>query len=425
MRLGNGSPSVDFNGTRYTSIEGSAADNNISIDNVLGKGKFDPVTTPGIALTTQQARELGVKVGDKVTVRDNRTGAAYTATFYDSAGSKRPGNEKYAHFEVSPALADQLGIKYRNSKGKVIDAVTNSSQVDGRFTIEKFSGAQPGSRFDPPAAPTPSAPSAPQGAPTARPPPRQRATPPTNVDQVISNFDNKYHAAPSLADVRAGRAQLGIGDHGPAVAALQRRLGVEADGYFGPITMRALAAAQRSGGVQDGSLGRAGNEAFSLRPPSSNQRARPPSSEGPTASGDVTGPSGPVNANNTMERLAANARAVAMGMGGYRGGGRCATGVSAAIRRTMGISVSGNGNQIDNNLPRDKFREVHMSLQEALRTPGLVLTWEQTSTRLGRRYGHTAVTLGDGHSSASDFVERNTLAAESGRRGLRIFQPIN
>ena len=111
-------------------------------------------------------------------------------------------------------------------------------------------------------------------------------------------------------------------------------------------------------------------------------------------------------------------------MGGYRGRGRCATGVSETIRRSLGISVSGNGNQIDNNLPRDKFREVHMSLEEALRTPGLVLTWEQTSTRLGSRYGHTAITLGDGHSSASDFVERNTLAAESGRRGLKIFQPI-
>ncbi|MFT3706181.1 MAG: peptidoglycan-binding domain-containing protein [Archangium sp.] len=417
MRLGNGSASVDFNGTRYTSIEGSAANSDISIDGVRGKGKFDPLTEPGIALTTQQAKELGVKVGGKVTVRDNKTGAAYTATYYDSAGSKRPGNEKYAHFEVSPALADQLGIKYRNSKGKVIDAVTNSAQVDGRFSIEKFSGAQPGSRFDNAAAPAaaPSAPSAPAARPT------QRATPPTNVDQVISNFDNKYHAAPSLADVRAGRSQLSIGDHGPAVAALQRRLGVKADGYFGPITMRALANAQRSGGVQDGSLGRAGADALQLRPPRQSSTPSQPSNEvsGPTPSGDS------VNASSTMERLAANARNVALGMGGYRGRGRCATGVSETIRRTMGISVSGNGNQIDNNLPRSKFREVHMSLEEALRTPGLVLTWERTSTQLGRIYGHTAVTLGDGHSSASDFVERNTLAAESGRSGLRIFQPIN
>src|SRR4051812_17148766 len=115
MRIGNGSPSVDFNGTKYTSIEGSAANNDISI----GKG-FDPLKQPGIALTTQQAKELGVKVGDKVSVRDNKTGAVVTATFYDSAGSKRPGNEKLAHFEVSPKLADELGISYRNKKGQVI-----------------------------------------------------------------------------------------------------------------------------------------------------------------------------------------------------------------------------------------------------------------------------------------------------------------
>ena len=79
MRLSNGSPSVDFNGTRYTSIEGTAADNNISIDNVRGKGRFNPLTEPGIALTTQQAQALGVKVGDKVSVRDNNVDQALRA----------------------------------------------------------------------------------------------------------------------------------------------------------------------------------------------------------------------------------------------------------------------------------------------------------------------------------------------------------
>jgi hypothetical protein len=168
--------------------------------------------------------------------------------------------------------------------------------------------------------------------------------------------------------------------------------------------------------VQRGTVGRAGKTDFQqLRVPT---EPAPAAAEGPTPSG------GPVTGTAEMERLAANARSVAMGMGGYRGRGRCATGVSESIRRTLGVSVSGNGNQIDNNLPTNRFREVHMSLQEALRTPGLVLTWEHTSTRLGRRYGHTAITLGDGHSSASDFVERNTLAAESGRSGLKIFQPI-
>ncbi|NVJ20779.1 MULTISPECIES: LysM peptidoglycan-binding domain-containing protein [Myxococcus] len=139
---------------------------------------------------------------------------------------------------------------------------------------------------------------------------------------------------------------------------------------------------------------------------------------------DVGGPTGvgPSNASNKMQRLAEAARAAAMGMGGYNSQGLCATGVSRAISNALGIGVSGNGNQIDNNLPRDKFKQVDMTLEEALKIPGLVLTWESTSSRLGSIYGHTAVTLGDGHSSASDFIERNTT--NSGRTGFKVFMPI-
>lgn len=100
----------------------------------------------------------------------------------------------------------------------------------------------------------------------------------------------------------------------------------------------------------------------------------------------------------------------------------CATGVSRALRSALGISVSGNGNQIDNNLPKDKFRQVNISLEEALKIPGLILTWEHTSTTAGAKYGHTAITAGDGHSSASDFIENNTT--NNGRTGLKIFVPI-
>lgn len=141
----------------------------------------------------------------------------------------------------------------------------------------------------------------------------------------------------------------------------------------------------------------------------------------PGTAAPVRPSSGGVRGNNA---LAANGRAVALSMGGYSGLGLCATGVSRAIQRTYGIKVWGNGNQIDNNLPRNRFRQVHMSLAEALRTPGLILTWERTSSRLGSIYGHTAITSGDGRSSYSDFVERNTLAAEAGRSGLKIFAPI-
>ncbi len=146
-----------------------------------------------------------------------------------------------------------------------------------------------------------------------------------------------------------------------------------------------------------------------------------------TGGGQVNGPRGtaPTNlgdASATQRRLADAGRRAALSMGGYNSQGLCATGVSRAISNAMGLSVRGNGNQIDNNLPRNRFREVNMSLEQALRTPGLVLTWERTSSRLGSIYGHTAITAGDGHTSYSDFIERNTT--NNGRSGLRIFQPI-
>lgn len=127
---------------------------------------------------------------------------------------------------------------------------------------------------------------------------------------------------------------------------------------------------------------------------------------------------------NGSSRLAQAARAAAMGMGGYNSQGLCATGVSRAIQSAMGFKVWGNGNQIDNNLPKDKFRQIDIPLSKTLKIPGLVLTWEKTSTRLGSIYGHTAITLGDGHSSASDFIENNTLAGNASRTGLKIFMPI-
>ncbi len=125
-----------------------------------------------------------------------------------------------------------------------------------------------------------------------------------------------------------------------------------------------------------------------------------------------------------MRRLAANSRQAAMALGGHNSLGRCALGVDNAIEKTFGFRVGGNGNQIDNNLPRSKFKQVHMSLEQALKTPGLILTWEKTSTRLGSIYGHTAITAGDGHTSTSDFIESNTLAGSRGRTGLKIFRPI-
>ena len=149
------------------------------------------------------------------------------------------------------------------------------------------------------------------------------------------------------------------------------------------------------------------------------------SSGGTRGGGQVEGSRGagkPGQATPAMHKLASAGRAAAMSIGGYNSQGLCATGVSKAIQNAFGFKVWGNGNQIDNNLPRDKFKQVNMSLEEALKTPGLVLTWEKTSSRLGSIYGHTAITTGDGRSSVSDFIERNTLGA-GGRSGLKVFMP--
>jgi LysM repeat protein len=140
-------------------------------------------------------------------------------------------------------------------------------------------------------------------------------------------------------------------------------------------------------------------------------------------SGESSFVGGSIHATAAMKRLAEAGKRAAMGMGGYRGLGLCATGVSRAISSALGLSVHGNGNQIDNNLPKSKFKQVNISLAEALKIPGLILTWERTSTAAGSKYGHTAITTGDGRSSTSDFIERDTLHA-GGRSGLKIFVPI-
>ena len=133
--IGSGEPSIDLNGTKYTAVEGRAADNNISIHLLKSRKDFDPLKDPGVALTNSQAKALGVKVGDKVLVHDRATGKDVVADYYDNAGTKPDG---LRHMEMDPALADQLGVSYRNKKGKVIDSVVGSENIKGRFEIRPY-----------------------------------------------------------------------------------------------------------------------------------------------------------------------------------------------------------------------------------------------------------------------------------------------
>jgi len=120
------------------------------------------------------------------------------------------------------------------------------------------------------------------------------------------------------------------------------------------------------------------------------------------------------------KKLVSASRDVAMSMGGFSSQGLCATGVSRALAR-LGVTVFGNGNQIDNNLPRDKFKQINVSLSQALKIPGAIITWERTSTTLGARFGHVAISWGNGRTTSSDFIESNTTG--SGRFGMKVFVP--
>lgn len=81
-------------------------------------------------------------------------------------------------------------------------------------------------------------------------------------------------AAPAAADDPAPRAGIASsqvtlrkGDRGPAVAAVQRKLRLGADGVFGPLTDRAVRRFQRRKGLDaDGIVGPITRRALGLRP---------------------------------------------------------------------------------------------------------------------------------------------------------------
>ncbi|MGV3625023.1 MAG: hypothetical protein ACO1OB_29655 [Archangium sp.] len=108
------------------------------------------------------------------------------------------------------------------------------------------------------------------------------------------------------------------------------------------------------------------------------------------------------------------------------GGGYCAAAVERSIERVMGFPVWGDANDLDSSLPgTGRFQQVHMSLDEALQHSGLILVWEKSNgSAAGRRYGHTAITLGNGRSSNSDYHEADTLSAGRTREGLTVWMPI-
>lgn len=210
-------------------------------------------------------------------------------------------------------------------------------------------------------------------------------------------------------------SSLSIGSTGDSVVALQRALIAKgllsgsADGRFGPKTLAAVEQFQRQSGLTtDGKVGP--QTAARLGMQDSFESA------GTQGSQSVSG----ITVTPSMRRFADIARRNAENLDTR---GRCAYGVNTSIEKAFGFRNYGNGNEVDDNLPRSKFKQLNISLAEALKIPGLVLTWERTSTTAGQKYGHTAITLGNGRSSASDFVEQNTLGV-GGRSGFKVFMPL-
>ena len=87
-------------------------------------------------------------------------------------------------------------------------------------------------------------------------------------------------AAADKPDVSAGAARAEVtlrkGDRGPAVAAVQRRLNLETDGIFGPMTHRAVKRFQRRKDLEpDGIVGPLTRDALRLKPFSHKSVHRP------------------------------------------------------------------------------------------------------------------------------------------------------
>lgn len=108
---------------------------------------------------------------------------------------------------------------------------------------------------------------------------------------------------------RAGASSATVtvrrGDRGRAVRKVQRRLGVSADGVFGPQTGRAVRRFQRRRGLTaDGIVGPITRKALRLRPFTRGSVVHPPSGGGAPAGGAPAGGDSPVQLPRVLRRIA-------------------------------------------------------------------------------------------------------------------------
>ena len=160
-----------------------------------------------------------------------------------------------------------------------------------------------------------------------------------------------YTPAPSVEDVKAGKAVIKKGHFGPAVKMIQAILGSPDDGFFGSITDGALVLWQSSKGLEvDGVIGmKTIHKLLGLNPPGQDaaktahaspggdpgEHKAPPKPQGHDAGVEAPAPNKDAAAQMSMLLSIARGRA-----GDQRPGGWC----YAAVKEYIGASKLGYGN---------------------------------------------------------------------------------
>lgn len=184
---------------------------------------------------------------------------------------------------------------------------------------------------------------------------------------------------------------------------------------------------------------------FSFDSPASANGATQTNSTAPTNTNNTT----PTNINNTTpatnspnskganymskynsQKGSSIASAAKSLYGGVtRAGGLCATGVSQAIKKSLGYQLHGNGCDYGNVLSgRSDWYEITdqvKNVQDLKNLPaGAVVSWSPyNTTSAGRIYGHVYICDGNGHG-ISDFTENISSYYMDRNSQFRVFIPV-
>lgn|GEM_PF-5772077 len=178
-------------------------------------------------------------------------------------------------------------------------------------------------------------------------------------------------------------------------------------------------AANNSASQISGETGRIANSTPDLASSSSGINAA--SDIGQASSVDRSSGLSPITSGgNTMEALGEAAREYALS--GQARPHTCAASVSKVLRETMGIETSGHAYQLADQLAQsDQLVEIRVPREEIKELPaGAIVCWDKTNTgnRWTDRYGHVAITAGNGKEASWKLRDQLILSSEA-----RVFVP--